>query len=169
MLISFDVGIKNLAYCIIDYTDSIIKIIDWQVVSIEGTDIYQHSRSLFDILKNICSEHGRLDTVLIENQPCNKNPKMKSIQMMIFSFFVLQDMTVHMISAVNKLKVKKNPVPSEKLTYAQKKKRGVELALMYIDDAALTDKLTSSKKKDDLADCYLQGVFWLEKNDLVCN
>jgi hypothetical protein len=165
MLISFDVGIKNLAYCIIDYTDRNINIIDWQVVTIEGKDIYEHSQSLFDILQKISDSHT-ISTALIENQPCNKNPKMKSIQMMIFSFFVLKDMKVYMISAVNKLKVKKNPVPTEKLTYSQKKKKSVELALMYTDDT-YSDVLKTSKKKDDLADCYLQGVFWLEKNDLV--
>ena len=31
-----------------------------------------------------------LDYVLIENQPCMKNPKMKSLQMIIMTYFLLK-------------------------------------------------------------------------------
>ena len=32
--ISFDVGIKNLSYCIIDINNDIFDIIDWNVISL---------------------------------------------------------------------------------------------------------------------------------------
>lgn len=33
-LISFDIGIKNLAYCIFDISDSLVSIVDWNVMDI---------------------------------------------------------------------------------------------------------------------------------------
>ena len=54
--------------------------------------------------------------VLIENQPALKNPVMKSIQMIIYTFFVMDGVmkkessieTIHMVNARNKLKVYKD-------------------------------------------------------------
>jgi hypothetical protein len=164
MIISFDVGIKNLAYCILHKNSRIHK---WEVVTITGNDIYEQSASLFNILNDIVNETDNIEIALIENQPCNKNPKMKSIQIMIFSFFELQKIKTQLISASNKLKVKQNDAHRDKLTYSQKKRKGIELALVYLDSEIERDILRSSKKKDDLADCFLQGIFWLEKNDLI--
>ena len=33
-LISFDIGIKNLAYCIFDIDNTSIKIVDWNVLNL---------------------------------------------------------------------------------------------------------------------------------------
>ena len=59
--------------------------------------------------------------VFIENQPCMKNPTMKSIQIIVYSYFIIKGLQnkdsnkEHIIfqSASNKLKVYKGP-PVEK-------------------------------------------------------
>ena len=33
-LLSFDVGIKNLAYCIIEYKNDKLDIIDWNIINL---------------------------------------------------------------------------------------------------------------------------------------
>ena len=52
-----------------------------------------------------------VDTVLIENQPALKNPTMKSVQMILFSYFLINGVStdksvqnIEMINARNKLK-----------------------------------------------------------------
>ena len=52
-----------------------------------------------------------VDKVVIENQPAMKNPTMKSIQMMIYSYFLMNGVcydspitNIEMINARNKLK-----------------------------------------------------------------
>lgn len=165
MIISFDVGIKNLAYCILTQDLEIVK---WDVVDISGTDFYDQSKILFEKLKNIHNdENNSISTCLIENQPCTKNPRMKSIQIMIYSYWTLSNINTHMVSAINKLKVKNNTNKSEKLSYTQKKKKGIELALSYIESTSQTSEIKEqfhkSKKKDDLADSFLQAISWLNK------
>jgi hypothetical protein len=169
MIISFDVGIKNLAYCILKEDLTIIK---WNIIDISGKDIYDQSKVLFEQLKQIMenkteSESANISTCLIENQPCTKNPRMKSIQIMIYSFWALNNIDTYMVSAVNKLKVNSNINKSEKLNYTQKKKKGIELASIYIANTNQTDEIreqfNNSKKKDDLADSFLQAVSWLKK------
>ena len=56
-----------------------------------------------------------VDQVLLENQPALKNPTMKSVQMLVYSYFLIKGVTVttspttciEMINARNKLKAYK--------------------------------------------------------------
>tara|TARA_B100001094_G_scaffold95220_2_gene91203 strand:+ start:14271 stop:14927 length:657 start_codon:yes stop_codon:yes gene_type:complete len=113
--------------------------------------------------------------VLIENQPALKNPVMKSIQMIIYTFFVIEGVMnnestiekIHMVNARNKLKVYKGPKIecNKKGKYAQNKYLSVEYTKIMIqgEDEKYCELFTQSKKKDDLADSYLQGIYWIEK------
>ena len=38
-IVSIDVGIKNLAYCIMDATAATIKIIQWDVINLCGKEV----------------------------------------------------------------------------------------------------------------------------------
>jgi len=96
--ISFDIGIKNLAVCILKKTDK-ITILDWRIISlaekkkdIKGIDdiserIYMELDNIIGDLK----EKGinTIDYVLIENQPSNLNGLMKTIQYIIYCYFSL--------------------------------------------------------------------------------
>ena len=97
--ISFDIGIKNLALCILERTEEQIQILDWRIISladkkkdIKGIDdiaerIYMEMDNIIGFLK----EKGidEIDYVLIENQPSNLNGMMKSIQFIIYCYFSL--------------------------------------------------------------------------------
>ena len=138
------------------------------------------NRDLMKISQLCVSKLRELDLddvthVLIENQPALKNPVMKSIQMIIYTFFVIDGVmkeessieTIHMVNARNKLKVYKGP-PIEcnkKGKYAQNKYLSVEYTKDMIkeDDEEFIKLFSESKKKDDLADAYLQGIYWIEK------
>ena len=97
--ISFDIGIKNLALCILKKTDEEITILDWRIISladkkkdIKGIDdiaerIYMELDNIIGYLKE--REINEIDYVLIENQPSNLNGMMKTIQYIIYCYFSL--------------------------------------------------------------------------------
>lgn len=97
--ISFDIGIKNLALCILKKTESEIKILDWRILSladkkkdIKGIDdiserIYMELDNIIGSLKELGI--NEIDYVLIENQPSNLNGIMKTIQYIIYCYFSL--------------------------------------------------------------------------------
>ena len=54
---------------------------------------------------------------------------------------------------------------TKKLDYAGRKKKGVSICLELLkDDHAITSYLKTHKKKDDLADAFLQGIWYMDKN-----
>jgi hypothetical protein len=97
--ISFDIGIKNLAMCILKKTESEIKILDWRIISladkkkdIKGIDdiserIYMELDNIIGNLKGLGID--KIDYILIENQPSNLNGIMKTIQYIIYCYFSL--------------------------------------------------------------------------------
>ena len=93
--------------------------------------------------------------------------------MLLYSYFiegVCKDticQNVQMINARNKLKVYKGPEVECKIK--EKYKRNKYLSVEYTknmilqEDQEFIDLFTESKKKDDLADAYLQGIYFIEK------
>jgi len=118
-----------------------------------------------------------LTHVVIENQPCYKNPHMKSVQIAIFTFFVAffesigaRGVNICMFQPRDKLKIYAGP-PVEcnlKSAYGRRKKLSVAYATWMIrtqrpsDEFALNAMMTS-RKKDDLADAYLQAIVFLQR------
>lgn len=180
VVLSFDVGIYNLAYCLmhVDGTSK-ITIQDWDVLNIGGSkekklDISALGDNLVSILHDKFFDID-IDYVLIENQPVQKNPTMKSIQMIIFTFFKMKSfqvshVDVRLVSASNKLKVKHKTSDSypDKTKYQQNKLLSIAYARNYLEnvfpDASRLSLMNTHKKKDDLCDSYLQGVHFIEAN-----
>lgn len=189
--ISFDIGVKNLAYCILNDNDSNITIIDWDIISLAETKkqlkgINNTSEILFYEMDNIVGKLqtkgiNHIDKILIENQPSNLNGIMKTIQHLIYSYFDLLrhwDGKVSEVILINpSLKLQNHTyVPlskqlDQKLTkrekYKYNKLDSIEVCQYYItDDVKLKDFFNSHKKKDDLADTCLQAVSYIRKNGL---
>jgi hypothetical protein len=198
LYISFDIGVKNLALCILKQTDSLIKVIDWRVITLaekkkDINGLNTISENLFYELDNIVGsieelKYEKIDYVLIENQPSNLNGIMKSIQLLIFSYFMLLkhwdklNMNVLLINASLKLQYHTfKPEPLIKIDsqrtkkeqkrdkYRNNKNDGIEITKYYIkDNKILYDYFTKHKKKDDLADTLLQTISYIKKhNNLV--
>jgi hypothetical protein len=93
------VGIYNLSYCILEQDDisKEIKILKWDIVNLVDNDAQKKNRTL--LFKNIpvklnqIPELLEVDYVYIENQPVLKNPQMKSIQMILYSYFLFYGIT----------------------------------------------------------------------------
>jgi hypothetical protein len=270
MYLSWDIGIKNLSYCILDYNeDKTISIIDWGVIDLlkyqdpskycnqllksngtchkkasfykdvnyyckthsknnenlkelskkmiccqckkiashqdisdnsfyckthcdSGSNVISISQNgakfmpLFSIGKLLYKEldskplFSQVSNISLENQPSAKAPKMKSIQMILYSYFVMKSHegvlkidNINMISAKHKLRVYKNEygdIDSSilKLTnkYTKNKKLAVFCTHKYLEnehDDKWRKFFNDHKKKDDLADAYLMGRYYISQ------
>jgi hypothetical protein len=194
--VSFDIGVKNLALCIINQIGNEINIIDWKIIELaqckkEVKNINENADRLYVELDNIVGQlndigFSKIDVVLIEDQPSNLNGIMKRIQLLIFSYFNLLkhwDNAVSDVILVNpSLKLQTHSIipPSRrdktiKYTrrekYINNKKDSVEICKYYIkDNEKLMTFFTSNKKLDDYADTLLQTVSYIRKkgNKIEC-
>ena len=171
-ILSFDVGIVNLAYCIFD--SDLLKIIEWEIISLEN--IKDHCKLHVNLITELDKRKqltNHIDVVLIEKQP-SFNPKMRIIAGCLQSYFFIRGM----IDAEYKMKVIKFFSPKHKLKcysgtelvligknkskYSQTKKLGVLICKQKLIEYSESDEnkelFEKSKKKDDLADCYLQAL-----------
>lgn len=135
----------------------------------EKDNLYSYGVNMYKLLDNI-KELKDCEKILIENQPVLKNPTIKSISMILFSYFINKNENVYFINASNKLKINEK-YTNEQLKkstnkYNTRKKLSVEYAdkiinNMKIENSVLINYL-NSKKKDDLADALLYCYY--EKN-----
>jgi hypothetical protein len=153
MILSIDVGIKNLAMCLID-TDR--NILNWEVDGVppEGGDLYQ-------LLKTHFSERPwvlEADTVLIEKQP-DKNRTMKSVEDFIHAYFVIHDINTILYDAKYKIP---DIVGPGKVKYRQRKNASIERCIEFLKE---TNQhlafFRSHTKKDDLADTVMQALSFM--------
>ena len=112
---------------------------------------------------------NNIDKILIENQISPIATRMKSIQGMISQYFILKNIfNIQFISSANKLKLFSS---SKNTSYTERKKLGIEytkdLLNKYNIDENYITSFISSKKKDDLADCFLQGYWFLITNNII--
>tara|TARA_B100000900_G_C20533090_1_gene697155 strand:- start:445 stop:1248 length:804 start_codon:yes stop_codon:yes gene_type:complete len=103
-----------------------------------------------------------IDIIILENQISPIANRMKTIQGMIAQYFIdCNNYNIEFMSAANKLKLFNN---NKKTTYSERKKLGIK----YTQELLLKKNMIShleyfnkNNKKDDLADCLLQGIYYL--------
>lgn len=194
MLLSFDIGIKNLAYCILKYNtedNSDITIIKWNIIPLldknekcKGFPLDELTKRMYEQLNKEFYSYD-IDIVLLENQPVLKNPVMKSVQMILFSYFQYQKIMLNreiklikFINAGNKLKVGRNfneinynaEINAIKSKYTRNKKFAIlytnKILIDRLKDSKNNEYFNKHKKKDDLADAFLQAIYYIDFNKL---
>lgn len=108
----------------------------------------------------------KIDVILIENQIGPLANKMCSIQGMLTQYFILNNITnIQYISGINKLK--NFLITKQKTTYHERKKISIEITKKILNNLDI-DEETFSKhiKKDDLADCLLQAIWYIQENKI---
>ena len=187
--LSFDIGIKNLAYCLLEVDDSIeyrnIKIIEWGVMDLaRGQKVKElnlmtiHSRMIESLNEcDFLNCNSNIDTAILENQPCLMNPTMKSVQILLFASLwmrkedgVIDIGKMAMFSARNKLEAYDGPeidFSHIKTKYTRTKKLSIAYTKYMLVESEQSQEMKelfeNSKKKDDLADAYLQGLTYIKK------
>jgi hypothetical protein len=186
-ILSFDIGLKNLAYCICNFTDDNINIEEWNVKCLSTSKKPLPLDELNKIIINFFDSNPdflKVDQVLIEQQP-TKNPLMKNISIMIHTYFIIRgiiDKTINncninrvlFFSPKNKLKIYDGPeiICTLKSRYSQRKKIGIIQTRYFINKFNLTnysELFEKSKKKDDLADSFLQALCYFKLKEFNKN
>lgn len=181
-VLSIDVGIKNLSYCVIDANHDCVLVTDWKNVCITDKNckkvkVEQVTECMLETLMEHFADDFQADIVLIENQPMLKNGLMKTVAVIIYTYFNMLKIMhgnvgeVKFISASNKLK--QNTLTPEtqqapqalqsKTTYKERKNLSICLARQQLDTVAPMFKewFENQSKKDDCSDALNQGLYYI--------
>lgn len=108
------------------------------------------------------------DIIVIENQISPLANRMRTLQGMVTQYFIMREMKdIRFVSAANKLKPFLNNC---KTTYNERKKIAVTICIGILEKDKMMNWLqclVHHKKKDDLADSFLQGMAFLQEQNLA--
>jgi len=138
-------------------------------VPVSQIDLIQVGRNIKIIFEEIFDQNETIDYVIIENQIGPLANRMNCVQSIIAQYFIMKNTNqkIEMISSANKLKVSLNEKNEKNEKYSDRKKKGIETCILQLKDQLPNWTLffQKHKKKDDLADSFLQGI-WYIKNKL---
>lgn len=163
-LLSIDVGIKNLAMCLMDPRTR--KIQQWDVSGVPP----QHTDGLFVSMRNhLRSKPWTLEStvVLIEKQP-DKNKGIKAIEHFLHAYFLVSegDREVIIYDARHKIPDVAGP---GRARYLQRKKTSIDRCRQFLEETQpeWLEVFDKHKKKDDLADTCMQALSFLNRVDVT--
>jgi hypothetical protein len=140
-------------------------------------DLITLGRTMKGIFVEFLREHPDLSVVIIENQISTLANRMKTLQGMLAQIFIMlkEDIRIEFVSSANKLKMfsskeVKTKDSTQSQTYKAHKKDGITYCEQILQEGKFEGgeqwTLCERKKKDDLADCFLQGVWWLNREKI---
>lgn len=160
MLLSIDVGIKNLAMCLIDPQTK--RIHQWDVSGVPPL----HADGLYPcFFRHLRDRPWVLEatTVLIEKQP-DRNKGIKSVENFLHAYFVIHEKEVIIYDARHKIP---DVVGAGKAQYLKRKKTSIERAKAFLTSTSVNTDWVSffdkHKKKDDLADTVMQALSFVNR------
>jgi hypothetical protein len=170
-ILSFDIGEITLTYCLLYVQKKSYDIIDWKLNSIRKSSkdsLTNKIDNLLNILKINFPITNDIDYILIEHQG-EFRPGMKSIQMVIYTYFKLQDKNVKMRHAIDKFKSNiisdklKSSIELKKSKYQNNKKLSSEYIKSIIPKEYLDKYIIEIDCIDDYADALFQAIDFLNK------
>tara|TARA_R110002072_G_scaffold84065_15_gene190609 strand:+ start:3060 stop:3761 length:702 start_codon:yes stop_codon:yes gene_type:complete len=162
MLLSIDVGIKNLAMCLLNETS--LHIEEWDVDGIPP----EHRDGIYVCLRNHLDARPwllRATTILIEKQP-GQNKRMKTVENFLHAYFLIKipQATTIIYDARHKVPDVRG---SGKANYRNRKNTAIVRCKDFLESNNVNSEwlmtFRQSKKKDDLADTVLQGLSYINR------
>jgi hypothetical protein len=133
-------------------------------------------------LKTLLSQ---ITHVILENQISPIAGRMNTIQGMLSQYFIMRNDSIHIefISSIGKLKGLINDTkskqqtesvegsPLDKAVYKEHKSDGIFFCKQFLENniqlVSLKQIIEASHKKDDLADSFLQGIYYMKRGNLI--
>ena len=154
-----------------------------------GTDLIKIGKNMKTLLNQVL-HIDEITHVIIENQISPIANRMKTIQGMLAQFFIMKntDVIIEFVSSANKLKQFTHITPDDTPTisgegntlevktatdnYKQHKTDGVYYCSQILNKNPCFERwkdALNTKKKDDLADSFLQGIWYLKSKNIIMN
>jgi hypothetical protein len=167
MILSIDVGIRNLAMCMLD-EDRDNLVTDWDVSGVPP----EHKDGLYISLRDHLDERPWVlgaKIILIEKQP-DRNKKMISVMHFLHSYFIIKCPNAETILYDARHKIPDVAGPG-KAQYNKRKKVSIERCEAFIRSNSVNshwiDTFVKSKKKDDLADTVMQALSFVNRVEVA--
>jgi hypothetical protein len=167
MILSIDVGIRNLAMCLLDDKNN-NRVENWDVDGIppeHKNGIYVSMRDHLDARPWILTA----DTILIEKQP-DRNKKMISVMHFLHAYFIIKCPKAETILYDARHKIPDVAGPG-KAQYNKRKKAAIERCEAFIREGTNNkdwlETFLKSKKKDDLADTVMQALSFVNRVEVL--
>ena len=167
MILSIDVGIKNLAMCLLD-EDKNNLVVEWDVDGIppqHRDGVYVSMRDHLDARPWVLNAK----TILIEKQP-DRNKKMVSVMHFLYAYFIIKCPKAETILYDARHKIPDVAGPG-KAQYNKRKKVSIERCEDFIRSNSVNshwiDTFVKSKKKDDLADTVMQALSFVNRREVI--
>lgn len=143
-----------------------------KIINCNNVNTFDVMNKMYDLLDRDYKYFLDCDLAILEMQPV-KRQQMRSIANLLYAYFNLRGVredvkmsNVVFTNACNKLKYSFDEEDNKKKnTYSERKKLAIVYTYDYLDkmnDEDNRNLFTLSKKKDDLADCLLQCIFYIE-------
>jgi len=167
MILSIDVGIRNLAMCLLDENSGNL-VREWDVSGVPP----EHKDGVYVSLRKHLDERPWVltaKTILIEKQP-ERNKKMISVMHFLHAYFIIKcpDAETILYDARHKIPDVAGP---GKAQYNKRKKVSIERCEAFIRDGTTNahwlDTFLKSKKKDDLADTVMQALSFVNRVEVT--
>ena len=133
-------------------------------------DLIEIGANIKEKFNHLFATEETIDYIIIENQISPIANRMKTIQGMIVQYFIMSGISVtnmEFVSAANKLK---ECASTEKTKYGDRKKMGItKCRELLTSDHRFVNQSTffnNHTKKDDLADSFLQGLWYINDKHL---
>lgn len=161
-LFSVDLGVKKIAYCL--YQTEEKRIVEWKRVDLEDAGVNSANvEEVVDYFEAFIKANPKLFQldchVLIENQV---SARLRVVQAIAYTAM----RTVASVQIVNPRRVRQHFGISTGVWAKNKKASVFECERRLLLDTAPDEsarwikELQSNRKQDDLADCFLQALFW---------
>ena len=121
-------------------------------------NLVQYGRNLKKQMEKIFKD-VQIDGVIVENQIGPLALRMKTLQGMVMQHFIENNIiNVVPVNSNNKLK---DFLGNKKTTYDERKKESIIITRKLIKNTNWNQHFEKHKKKDDLADCFLQAKWYI--------
>lgn len=175
MALSFNIAPGNTKKCVIKQMYEYFG--EHSLKPIIKTKSNASNIDLITIGKNIKTEFDKVDfsqveCVIIENQISPIANRMKSIQGMLAQYFIMRHETIQIVflSSSNKLKGFDKEHDTLDSNYKQHKMDAVFHTKRILENQSFNSwkpYVLEHKKIDDLADAFLQGLWYLKKHNII--
>ena len=161
LIISFDLGFKNMGMCVLNDNYDNYCIVEWQNLKIDSSSVREIVNVLEIWISLLCTAQEDNVTVVLERQPWY-NRKTSRLLVIMETYFTVTRPSFNIVKVLSNSKWKflGMPVPT---SYNNRKRDAIiacqkQMEIYEPKDSKWKVWFDKERKRDDLADCYLQGL-----------